>query len=70
MTRSARRYKFSNVHRDGVCGTGTAGERTWSDCRWLMRRRWGVDLDEAKTMFPSKGHRPLRSGASTTLGGW
>lgn len=47
------RYKFSNVHRDEVYWDWHSREPDLSDCRWLMRRRW-VDLDEAKTMFPSK----------------
>ncbi|MFB2890999.1 portal protein [Aeromonas veronii] len=47
------RYKFSSVHRDEVYWDWHSREPDLSDCRWLMRRRW-VDLDEAKTMFPSK----------------
>ncbi|WP_323063539.1 portal protein [Aeromonas jandaei] len=47
------RYKFSSVHRDEVYWDWHSRESDLSDCRWLMRRRW-VDLDEAKTMFPSK----------------
>ncbi|HDO1312959.1 portal protein [Aeromonas veronii] len=47
------RYKFSSVHRDEVYWDWHSREQDLSDCRWLMRRRW-VDLDEAKTMFPSK----------------
>lgn len=47
------RYKFSNVHRDEVYWDWHSREPELTDCRWLMRRRW-VDLDEAKTMFPSK----------------
>lgn len=47
------RYKFSSVPRDEVYWDWHSREHDLSDCRWLMRRRW-VDLDEAKTMFPSK----------------
>ncbi|WP_439840169.1 portal protein [Aeromonas veronii] len=47
------RYKFSNVHRDEVFWDWHSREPDLSDCRWLMRRRW-FDVDEAKTMLPSK----------------
>ncbi|WFC15426.1 CHASE3 domain-containing protein [Aeromonas salmonicida] len=47
------RYRFSNVPRDEVYWDWHSREPDLSDNRWLMRRRW-VDLDEAKTMFPSK----------------
>ncbi|MGL5994815.1 MAG: portal protein, partial [Aeromonas sobria] len=47
------RYKFSNIHRDEVYWDWHSREPDLTDCRWLMRRRW-VDLDEAKTLFPSK----------------
>ncbi|GAA4493490.1 portal protein [Pseudaeromonas paramecii] len=47
------RYKFSRVPRDEVYWDWHSRELDLSDCRWVMRRRW-VDLDEAKTLFPSK----------------
>ncbi|PTT56197.1 portal protein [Aeromonas sp. HMWF015] len=54
------RYKFSNVHRDEVFWDWHSREPDLSDCRWLMRRRW-IDVDEAKTMFPSKAETLERS---------
>ncbi|MFM5393159.1 portal protein [Aeromonas veronii] len=54
------RYKFTNVHRDEVYWDWYSREPDLSDCRWLMRRRW-LDVDEAKTMLPSKAEVLERS---------
>lgn len=45
------RYKIDDVHRNEVYWDWFSRKADWSDCRWVMRKRW-VDIDEVKATFP------------------